>query len=125
MCLLTSHNSKFAAAYSSGVKKADYWKTTLEDSLDLAAMVYPIAARIYVTKYKGGAKNLPAINKNKDLSWNFAQQTGFGDSQGFIELVRLYNALHTDHEGGNVSAHTTRQSAPLSHLFSCSRRGPY
>lgn len=102
-----NHNSKFAAAYSSGAKKADYWKSTLEDSLDLAAMVYPIAARIYMTKYKGGASNMPAINKSKDLSWNFAQQTGFGDSQGFIELVRLYNALHTDHEGGNVSAHTT------------------
>jgi hypothetical protein len=24
-----------------------------------------------------------------------------------IELIRLYNSLHTDHEGGNVSAHTT------------------
>ncbi|MBW0493400.1 hypothetical protein O181_033115 [Austropuccinia psidii MF-1] len=102
-----NHNSKFAAAYSNGVKKSEYWKSTLEDSLDLAAMSYPIAARIYATKYKGGAQNLPSINKTKDLSWNYAQQTGFGHSDGFIEIIRLYNALHTDHEGGNVSAHTT------------------
>lgn len=112
-----NHNSKFAAAYSSGIKKSDYWKTTLEDSLDLAAMVYPIAARIYTSKYKDSS-NIPAINKSKDLSWNYAQQIGFGDSQGFIEAVRLYNALHTDHEGGNVSAHTT-------HLVGSALSDPY
>lgn len=71
-------------------------------------MVYPIAARIYVSKYKSTA-SLPAIDQSKDLSWNYAQQIGFGDSEGFIEAVRLYNSLHTDHEGGNVSAHTTRE----------------
>ena len=49
---------------------------------------------------------MPAIDKSKDLSHNFATQIGFGESEGFIELIRLYNALHTDHEGGNVSAHT-------------------
>ncbi|KAI8461444.1 citrate synthase-like protein [Phakopsora pachyrhizi] len=70
-----NHDSKFAAAYSAGVKKTDYWKSTLEDLLNLAAMTYPIAARIYVSKYK--------------------------------EAVKLYNALHTNHEGGNVSSHTT------------------
>lgn len=102
-----NHNSKFASAYTEGVKKADYWKSTLEDTLDLAAMIYPVAARIYVTKYRGGAESLPPINKGRDLSWNYAQQIGYGDSTGFIEVVRLYNALHTDHEGGNVSAHTT------------------
>lgn len=113
-----NHNSKFAAAYSAGTKKADYWRSTLEDTLDLAAMIYPIAARIYVTKYRGGAKNLPSINKDKDLSWNYANQIGYGDSAGFIEVIRLYNALHTDHEGGNVSAHTT-------HLVGSALSDPY
>lgn len=108
-----NHDSKFAKAYSQGMKKTEYWKTTLEDSLDLAAQCYPIAARIYSNKYRGGAKDLPAIDTSRDLSWNYAQQTGFGDSKGFIEVIRLYNALHTDHEGGNVSAHTTRTPAPF------------
>lgn len=51
---------------------------------------------------------MPALQADKDLSWNFANQIGFGDSAGFVDVIRLYNALHTDHEGGNVSAHTTR-----------------
>lgn len=49
---------------------------------------------------------MPALQMDKDLSFNFANQIGFGDKAGFIDLIRLYNALHTDHEGGNVSAHT-------------------
>jgi citrate synthase len=51
---------------------------------------------------------MPALQMDKDLSWNFANQIGFGGSEGFVDLIRLYNALHTDHEGGNVSAHATR-----------------
>ncbi|KAI8451802.1 citrate synthase [Phakopsora pachyrhizi] len=102
-----NHDSKFAAAYSARVKKTDYWKSTLEDLLNLAAMTYPIAARIYVSKYKGGASSIPAIKKDRDLSWNYAQQIGMGNSHGFIEAVKLYNALHTNHDGGNVSSHTT------------------
>jgi len=29
------------------------------------------------------------------------------ESEDFIDLIRLYVALHSDHEGGNVSAHAT------------------
>ena len=28
------------------------------------------------------------------------------DDANFTELIRLYLTIHTDHEGGNVSAHT-------------------
>jgi len=101
-----NHDSKFAKAYASGIKKSEYWKTTAEDVLDLSAKVWPIAARIYRNVYQDGAA-APAVDKSKDLSWNFANQIGLGHKEGFIELIRLYNALHTDHEGGNVSAHTT------------------
>ena len=31
---------------------------------------------------------------------------GFED-EGFKELMRIYMTIHADHEGGNVSAHTT------------------
>merc|ERR1712093_791972 len=102
-----NHDSKFAPAYSAGMKKSEYWKSTAEDVLDLSAKAYPIAARIYRNKYMDGGKNVPALDKSKDLSWNFANQIGMSDKQGFIEVVRLYNSIHTDHEGGNVSAHAT------------------
>ena len=29
------------------------------------------------------------------------------DSPGALEMMRLYQTIHADHEGGNVSAHTT------------------
>jgi len=32
---------------------------------------------------------------------------GKADDIGFVDLLRLYLALHGDHEGGNVSAHAT------------------
>jgi hypothetical protein len=102
-----NHDSQFAARYKSGMKKAEYWEPALEDSLDCVAKSFTIAARIYLHSYKGGAKGMAPVDKTKDLSHNFATQIGFGDSEGFIELIRLYNSLHTDHEGGNVSAHTT------------------
>ena len=57
-----------------------------------------------------GAADMPALQADKDLSWNMANQMGFNDP-GFVDVIRLYNALHTDHEGGNVSAHTARASA--------------
>lgn len=34
---------------------------------------------------------------------------GFGDNESMKEYLRLYIALHGDHEGGNVSAHTARR----------------
>ena len=40
------------------------------------------------------------------MSANFTQQMGF-DSAEFADCMRLYLSIHTDHEGGNVSAHTT------------------
>lgn len=103
-----NHDSKFAAQYKAGMKKSEYWVPALEDSLDCVAKSFTLAARIYNNIYRNGHdSSVPAIDKSKDLSFNFANQIGFGDSEGFIELIRLYNSLHTDHEGGNVSAHTT------------------
>lgn len=33
---------------------------------------------------------------------------GFGSNESLTEYLRLYIALHGDHEGGNASAHTSR-----------------
>lgn len=35
---------------------------------------------------------------------------GFGHNESLKEYLRLYIALHGDHEGGNASAHTSRMS---------------
>ncbi|KAK4248685.1 citrate synthase-like protein [Corynascus novoguineensis] len=97
--------SSFARAYARGVHKKDYWGYTFEDSMDLIAKLPTIAARIYQNVFKGG-KVVPA-EKDKDYAYNFSNQLGFGNNADFIELMRLYLTIHTDHEGGNVSAHTT------------------
>jgi citrate synthase len=47
------------------------------------------------------------VQKDKDYGYNLANQLGFAENQDFVELMRLYLTIHSDHEGGNVSAHTT------------------
>jgi len=46
--------------------------------------------------------------------------SGYGDNEGCLEMSRLYQTIHADHEGGNVSAHAThlvgaqlQQPAPI------------
>ncbi|KAL5630624.1 hypothetical protein BROUX41_000496 [Berkeleyomyces rouxiae] len=98
-------NSAFAKAYASGAHKKDYWRYTFEDSMDLIAKLPTIASRIYQNVFKGG--KVAEAQKDRDYAWNFANQLGFASNESFIELLRLYLTIHTDHEGGNVSAHTT------------------
>ncbi|KAJ7903727.1 citrate synthase-like protein [Mycena olivaceomarginata] len=99
-----NHNSAFAKAYQDGVSKKEYWGPTFEDSMDLIAKLPNIAGRIYRNVY--GQGKLPAIDPAKDYSHNLSTLLGFGDNQAFVELMRLYITIHSDHEGGNVSAHT-------------------
>lgn len=99
-----NHDSAFAKAYSEGISKKDYWGPTFEDAMDLIAKLPAIAGRIYRNVYGDG--KLPAIDLNKDYSANLSTLLGFGDNEAFVELMRLYITIHSDHEGGNVSAHT-------------------
>ncbi|MBS0029500.1 citrate (Si)-synthase, eukaryotic [Chitinophaga sp. 22321] len=96
--------SSFAHAYAEGMNKKDYWSYTYEDTMNLIARLPRIAAYVYRRKYKGGQH----IQPNGMLDWagNFAHMLGYSD-EGFKELMRLYMVIHADHEGGNVSAHTT------------------
>jgi citrate synthase len=98
------NGSHFAKAYGDGINKKDYWDTTFDDALDLIARLPRFAAFIYRRKYK----NDQHIEPNGLLDWagNFAHMMGYQD-EGFKELMRLYMTIHADHEGGNVSAHTT------------------
>ena len=96
-----NHDSTFAKAYSAGVHKRDYWKTTFDDSMDLIAKIPNIAGRIFRNVYGDG--KLPSIDADKDYSANLANLLGYGENADFVELMRLYITIHSDHEGGNVS----------------------
>ncbi|GAV29671.1 citrate synthase [Pichia membranifaciens] len=108
--------SKFAKAYADGVNKKEYWKYTYEDAIDLLAKLPNVAAKIYRNSFKDG--KVAAVDPTLDYSHNFANMLGFGDNKEFIELMRLYLSIHSDHEGGNVSAHTT-------HLVGSALSSPY
>jgi citrate synthase len=99
------HESSFAKAYAKGINKKDYWSYFYDDSMDLIAKLPTIAAKIYRNIYKDG--KVAAVQKDKDYAYNFSNQLGFGENKDFVDLMRLYLVIHSDHEGGNVSAHTT------------------
>ena len=107
--------SVFAKKYAAGMNKKDYWEAVFDDSMDLIARLPRVAAYIYRRKYKSGEH----IQPNGLLDWagNFAHMLGFED-ESFKELMRLYMTIHADHEGGNVSAHTT-------HLVGSALSDPY
>lgn len=107
--------SKFADAYAKGLDKKRYWEPAFEDSMDLLAALPAVASFIYRRTYKGG--NLISPDTSLDYSANFSHMLGF-DDPNFYELMRLYLTIHTDHEGGNVSAHA-------SHLVGSALSDPY
>ncbi len=107
--------SSFSKRYAQGMSKKDYWEAVFDDSMDLIARLPRIAAYIYRRKYKNGEH----IQPNGLLDWagNFAHMMGY-ENEDFKELMRLYMVIHADHEGGNVSAHTT-------HLVGSALSDPY
>jgi citrate synthase len=109
MALQTESN--FARRYADGMNKKDYWDAVFDDSMDLPR----VAAYIYRRKYH----NNQHIQPNGLLDWagNLAHMLGYED-ESFKELMRLYMTIHADHEGGNVSAHTT-------HLVGSALSDPY
>ncbi|KAJ7582783.1 citrate synthase-like protein [Mycena floridula] len=112
-----NHDSSFQAAYEKGMKKSEYWLHTLEDSINLVARLPALASRIYRNVYRPGA-HLPDIDKNLDLVGNYSNLLGYGDNHDLTEYLRLYIAIHGDHEGGNASAHTA-------HLVGSTLSDPY
>jgi citrate synthase len=105
LILALERESVFRKRYDEGMKKDEYWVATLEDSLDIIAKIHTLGAAVYRWKYNLG----PRIEPKPDLDWaaNYAHMMGVPDPNGgFARLMRLYMVLHSDHEGGNVSAHT-------------------
>jgi len=109
--------SAFAKAYRGGnLKKADYWTFILDDSLDLVAKLPILSARIFRNLFFSG-KHI-ASDTSLDWAGNYAHMLGVNDTEAFKEITRLYLMIHADHEGGNVSAHTT-------HLVGSALSDPY
>ncbi|MBN2430941.1 MAG: citrate (Si)-synthase [Acidobacteria bacterium] len=94
--------SEFVKAYNAGVSKMDYWEPTYEDMLNLLAKMPEIAAYIFRMKYRSDTI-IPA-DPDMDFGGNFAHMMGI--PKPYDEVSRLYFILHSDHESGNVSAHT-------------------
>lgn len=113
MALQTESN--FSKRYAEGINKKDYWDPVFDDVMDLIGRLPRIAAYIYRRKYKNNVH----IQPNGLLDWagNFAHMLGY-NNESFRELMRLYMTIHADHEGGNVSAHTT-------HLVGSALSDPY
>ncbi|KAI7676843.1 2-methylcitrate synthase, partial [Hortaea werneckii] len=95
--------------YEAGLNKAEYWEPTFDDAISLLAKLPTIAAKIYQNAYRGGGALPATVDENQDWAYNFAALLGKSgpENEGFQDLLRLYLALHGDHEGGNVSAHAT------------------
>lgn len=108
--------SKFARKYHEGIKKDEYWMPALEDSLDLTAKLPILGAFIYRLKCRDGTE--PRWDAKLDYGANFAQMIQVENQKEYADLARLYFILHSDHESGNVSAHTM-------HLVGSALSDPY
>jgi citrate synthase len=115
--LMLQERSVFAQKYQDGTMKKDQmWEYAFEDINNVIALLPSIASMIYRSTFdKLAVKDFDP--KVKDWAGVFAQQLGFSDP-AFLELMRLYLTIHSDHEGGNVSAHAT-------HLVGSALSDPY
>jgi citrate synthase len=102
--LTLQRDSIFSQKYREGISKMEYWDPMFEDVMNLLAKLPALASYIYRKSYKND-EHIPA-DPNLDWGGNFAHMIGI-EGDEFKELMRLYLVLHSDHEGGNVSAHTT------------------
>jgi citrate synthase len=101
--LSMQRESKFVKFYNAGFNKMDAWDPMFEDATDLLAKLPVLAAYIYRLKYKGDTPIAP--NTDLDMGGNFAHMMGIDPP--YDDVARMYFILHSDHESGNVSAHTT------------------
>ncbi len=115
--LVMQRESVFAKRYDEGMKKSEYWVATLEDSLNIIAKLPAIGAYVYRKRFNKGPRIAPKANV--DWSENYVHMLGMDDTNGdFSKLMRLYLTLHSDHEGGNVSAYSAATiNSALSDLY--------
>ncbi|MBE0596759.1 MAG: citrate (Si)-synthase [Desulfuromonadales bacterium] len=113
--LAMQKDSKFAGFYNSGkFNKMTAWESVYEDASDIVARIPIVAAFIYNLKYRSDFQ-VP-IDPKLDMGANFAHM--IGQCEEYKDVARMYFILHSDHESGNVSAHTT-------HLVHSALSDPY
>eukprot|EP01083_Nonionella_stella_P063565 165158_1 len=110
--------SKFSEAYLAGVNRQKYWQFALEDTMNLVAKLPIVSARIYRQTFRDG--NIVGTDPSLDWSANWTKMIGLtpDGNDEVSDLMRMYFTIHTDHEGGNVSAHAT-------HLVGSALSDPY
>ena len=117
MAVTALQQESITASFLSSASTSDetLWEVILEDSLNLIARLPTLCAAVYNHTYR----NDDVIPYDPSVDWaaNIALMMGFQDP-AFHELMRLYMVIHSDHEGGNVSAHTA-------HLIGSTLADPY
>ncbi len=101
--LSMQRESKFAKFYAEGFDRMRAWEPMYEDATDILAKLPTIAAYIYRMKYRSDTPIDP--DPALDLGGNFAHMMGIDPP--YDDVARMYFILHSDHESGNASAHTT------------------
>ncbi|MDZ4723077.1 MAG: citrate (Si)-synthase [candidate division Zixibacteria bacterium] len=103
--LAMSNESAFRKKYDEGIPKSTYWEPALEDAIKIMGTVHTIAAGIYRMRYKKGPVILPSTKT--DWSSEYVRMLGLAPKKGETsKMMQLYLVLHSDHEGGNVSAYS-------------------
>jgi citrate synthase len=100
--LSMQRDSIYVRRYNEGLGKMDHWDPTYEDAMNLLARLPEIGAYIFRMKYRGDTPIAP--DPKLDFGGNFAHMMGV--PKPYDDVQRLYFILHSDHESGNVSAHT-------------------
>jgi citrate synthase len=100
--LSMQRESVFVKQYHKGLNKMDYWDPMYEDCCNLLAKLPTIGAFIYRHKFKNG--DIIDPDPTLDFGGNFAHMMGI--EHPYDDVARMYFILHSDHESGNVSAHT-------------------
>ena len=109
--------SVFAKNYEKGCKKDEYWKHTLDDSMNIVAKLPGISAAIYRLRFNKGELIQP--DPDMDFTSDFLYMMGLDHKNTEIyNLFRLFLVCHCDHEGGNVSSLTSATvNSALSDLY--------
>ncbi len=110
-------DSIFAQRYRDGLSKSELWEALFDDSMLLLGRLPVLAAYIYRRSFHDG-KHVQPLPAGTDWAANLAYMLLGERNHGFQSLLRLYLTILADHEGGNVSAHTT-------HLVASALSDPY
>ena len=115
--LVMQKDSVFASKYAAGMKKDEYWDASYDDMINIVAKLPAIGAYVYRKRFNKG----PRIESDPNADWgkNYAHMLGLPDpNEELTKLMRLYLNLHSDHEGGNVSAYSAATiNSALSDLY--------